>query len=109
MLTEIYVIKSLRITKRDGFTQIFYILVTYHVTTKTAHYHKHNVHFVYIIENIQHQMQMQSTGKYLDPHMIFHYENVSTHNARPISSGPNLHKGFVVCCISVDVPVGDWS
>ena len=54
-------------------------------------------------------MQMQFTGKYLDPHMRFQYENMSYHNARPISSGPNLHQRFVVCCVSVELPVGDWS
>jgi len=31
--------------------------------------------YIYIIGNIQHQIQMQFTGKYLDPNIRFQYEN----------------------------------
>ena len=54
-------------------------------------------------------MQMQFTGKYLDPRKRFQYENVSHHNARPISSGPNLHKRCVLCCVSIEEVVSDGS
>jgi len=65
--------------------------------------------YIYIIRNIQHQIQMQFTGKYLDPNMRFQYEIVSYHNTRPISSGPNLHQRFVVCCLSIERVVSDES
>lgn len=42
-------------------------------------------------------------------HMLFQYENVSYHNARPISSGPKLHQRCVLCRVSVEVPVGNGS
>ena len=67
------------------------------------------VHYVYIIGNIQHQMQMQFTGKYLDQHMGFQYENMSYHNIRLISSGPKLHQSFVVCCVSIEIVASDES
>jgi hypothetical protein len=89
--------------------QIFFVLVTKHVTTKTAQYHKHMVYYVYIVGNIQHQIQMRFTGKYLDPHMRFQYENVSYDNARPLSSGPNLHQRFIVCCVSIELVASDGS
>ena len=52
-------------------------------------------------------MQMQFTGKYLAQHMRFQYENVSYNNARLISSGPNLHQRFVVCCVSIELIASD--
>ena len=64
---------------------------------------------IYIIGNIHHQIQMQFTGKYLDPNMRFQYENVSFLNAWPISSGPNLHQVFVLCCLSIERAVSDES
>jgi len=67
------------------------------------------VQSIYIIGNIQHQIQMQITGKYLVPHMRFQYENVSYHKARPISTGPKLHQRFVLCRVSLEVVVSDGS
>jgi hypothetical protein len=52
---------------------------------------------------------MQFTGKYFDPHMGFQYENVSYHNARPFSSGPNLLQSLIVCSVSIEVIVSDGS
>ena len=67
------------------------------------------VHYVYIIGNIQHQIQMQFTGKYLDPHTRFQYENVSYHNALLISRGSNLQQRFVICCVSIEIVASDGS
>ena len=52
---------------------------------------------------------MQFTEKYLGPCKRYQYENVSYNIARPISSGPNLHKRCVLCCVSIEEVVSDGS